>query len=78
VRANAFHLNAHTGLVRIVHFGNRAVSLEQFGVPSAFVLRADAFEEVKKIKVKESLCYLGENRFYFSTIIHYIILAEYH
>lgn len=59
VRANAFHLNAHSGLVRIVHFGNRAVSLEQFGVPSAFVLRADAFEEVKKLKVKEALCYLG-------------------
>ncbi|OSX67898.1 hypothetical protein POSPLADRAFT_1043081 [Postia placenta MAD-698-R-SB12] len=59
VRANAFHLNAHSGLVRIVHFGNRAVSLEQFGVPSAFVLRADAFEEVKKLKVKEALCYLA-------------------
>ncbi|EMD41429.1 hypothetical protein CERSUDRAFT_146381 [Gelatoporia subvermispora B] len=59
VRANAFHLNAHSGLVRMVHFGNRAVSLEQFGVPSAFVLRADAFEEVKKLKVKEALCYFA-------------------
>ncbi|CAL1696704.1 unnamed protein product [Somion occarium] len=59
VRANAFHLNAHSSLVRIVHFGNRAVSLEHFGVPSAFVLRADAFEEAKKLKVKESLCYLA-------------------
>ena len=59
VRANAFHLNAHSGLVRMVHFGNRAVSLEQFGVPSDFVIRADAFEEVKKLKVKEALCYLG-------------------
>ncbi|CCM01303.1 uncharacterized protein FIBRA_03352 [Fibroporia radiculosa] len=59
VRANVFHLNAHSGLVRMVHFGNRAVSLEQFGVPSAFVLRADAFEEVKKLKVKEALCYLA-------------------
>ncbi|KAH9945631.1 histidine kinase [Amylocystis lapponica] len=59
VRANAFHLNAHSGLVRMVHFGNRAVSLEQFGVPSDFVLRADAFEEVKKLKVKEALCYLA-------------------
>ncbi|KAH9921391.1 histidine kinase [Fomitopsis serialis] len=58
VRANAFHLNAHSGLVRMVHFGNRAVSLEQFGVPSAFVLSADAFEEAKKLKVKEALCYL--------------------
>ncbi|KAI0078477.1 histidine kinase [Panus rudis PR-1116 ss-1] len=59
VRANAFHLNAHSGLVRIVHFGNRAVSLEQFGVPSAFVLQSDAFDEAKKMKVKESLCYLA-------------------
>ena len=59
VRANAFHLNAHSGLVRLVHFGNRAVSLEQFGVPSTFVLRSDAFEEAKKLKVKEALCYLG-------------------
>ena len=59
VRANAFHLNAHSGLVRLVHFGNRAVSLEQFGVPSTFVLRSDAFEEPKKLKVKEALCYLG-------------------
>ncbi|TFY70059.1 hypothetical protein EVJ58_g21 [Rhodofomes roseus] len=59
VRANAFHLNAHSGLVRMVHFGNRAVSLEQFGVPSAFVLSADAFEEAKKLKVKEALCYLA-------------------
>ncbi|GJE87861.1 histidine kinase [Phanerochaete sordida] len=59
VRANAFHLNAHSGLVRLVHFGNRAVSLEQFGVPSAFVLRSDMFEEAKKLKVKEALCYLA-------------------
>ena len=59
VRANAFHLNSHSGLVRLVHFGNRAVSLEQFGVPSTFVLRSDAFEEAKKLKVKEALCYLG-------------------
>lgn len=63
VRANAFHLNAHSGLVRIVHFGNRAVSLEQFGVPSTFVLRSDAFEEAKKFKVKEALCYLGASAF---------------
>lgn len=59
VRANAFHLNHHSGLVRIVHFGNRAVSLEQFGVPSEFVLQADAFEEVQKLKVKEALCYFA-------------------
>ncbi|KAI1786301.1 histidine kinase [Ganoderma leucocontextum] len=59
VRANAFHLNHHSGLVRIVHFGNRAVSLEQFGVPSEFVLKADAFEEGQKLKVKEALCYFA-------------------
>ncbi|CDO70926.1 hypothetical protein BN946_scf184829.g34 [Trametes cinnabarina] len=59
VRANAFHLNHHSGLVRLVHFSNRAVSLEQFGVPSEFVLQADAFEEVQKLKVKEALCYFA-------------------
>ncbi|KAF8061003.1 hypothetical protein FPV67DRAFT_1673829 [Lyophyllum atratum] len=57
VRANAFHLNAHSGFVRIVHFGNRAISLENFGSPSSLVLRA--FEEVEKLKVKEVLCYLA-------------------
>lgn len=36
------------------------MSLEQFGVPSTFVLQADALEEVQKFKVKEALCYLGE------------------
>ena len=59
VRANAFHLNHHSGLVRLVHFGNRAVSLEQFGVPSEFVLKSDAFDEVQKLKVKEALCYFA-------------------
>ncbi|KAI0367509.1 histidine kinase [Pilatotrama ljubarskyi] len=59
VRANAFHLNHHSGLVRLVHFSNRAVSLEQFGVPSEFVLQADAFEETQKLKVKEALCYFA-------------------
>ncbi|KAG5651917.1 hypothetical protein H0H81_006932 [Sphagnurus paluster] len=57
LRANAFHLNVHSGLVRIVHFGNRAISLENFGSPSSLVLRA--FEEVEKLKVKEALCYLA-------------------
>jgi serine/threonine protein kinase len=57
VRANAFHLNAHSGLVRFVHFGNRAISLEQFGGPSALVFTAQAEEE--KLKVKEALCYLA-------------------
>jgi len=57
VRANAFHLNAHSGFVRIVHFGNRAISLENFGSPSSLVLRA--FKEVEKLKVKEALCYLA-------------------
>ncbi|RDX43976.1 histidine kinase [Lentinus brumalis] len=30
-----------------------------FGVPSEFVLKADAFEEGKKLKVKEALCYFA-------------------
>ncbi|KAJ7275535.1 histidine kinase [Mycena haematopus] len=57
VRANAFHLNSHSGLVRFVHFGNRAVSLESFGSPSSLVLRV--FDELEKVKVKEALCYLA-------------------
>ncbi|KAJ7356807.1 dual-domain HisK/Mak2 protein kinase [Mycena albidolilacea] len=57
VRANAFHLNSHSMLVRFVHFGNRAISLESFGSPSSLVLRA--FDELEKVKVKEALCYLA-------------------
>ncbi|KAF8912937.1 dual-domain HisK/Mak2 protein kinase [Gymnopilus junonius] len=57
VRANAFHLNSHSGLVRLVHFGNRAISLENFGSPSSLVLRA--YEEAEKLKTKEALCYLA-------------------
>jgi serine/threonine protein kinase len=44
-------------LVRFVHFGNRAISLESFGSPSSLVLRA--FDELEKVKVKEALCYLA-------------------
>ncbi|PBL00451.1 histidine kinase [Armillaria gallica] len=57
VRANAFHLNAHSGNVRFVHFGNRAISLEKSGSPSSLVLKA--FDESEKVKVKEALCYLA-------------------
>ncbi|KAF4623556.1 hypothetical protein D9613_002054 [Agrocybe pediades] len=57
VRANAFHLNSHSGSVRLVHFGNRAISLENFGSPSSLVLRA--YEEAEKLKIKEALCYLA-------------------
>ncbi|KAJ3513116.1 hypothetical protein NLJ89_g3133 [Agrocybe chaxingu] len=57
VRANAFHLNSHSGFVRLVHFGNRAISLENFGSPSSLVLRA--YEEAEKLKIKEALCYLA-------------------
>ncbi|KIJ68769.1 hypothetical protein HYDPIDRAFT_37202 [Hydnomerulius pinastri MD-312] len=38
VRANAFHLNMHSGVVRLVHFGNRAISLEEAGGPSQLVI----------------------------------------
>ena len=40
VRANAFHVNIHSGVVRFAHFGNRSESLETTGGPSALVLRA--------------------------------------
>lgn len=57
MRGNAFHLNAHSGSVRFVHFGNRAISLENFGSPSSLVLQT--YEESEKLKVKEALCYLA-------------------
>ncbi|KAF9454975.1 dual-domain HisK/Mak2 protein kinase [Macrolepiota fuliginosa MF-IS2] len=57
VRGNAFHLNSHSGSVRFVHFGNRAISLESFGSPSSLVLQT--YEESQKLKVKEALCYLA-------------------
>ncbi|KAJ3724256.1 hypothetical protein DFJ43DRAFT_1157787 [Lentinula guzmanii] len=57
IRANAFHLNAHSNTVRFAHFGNRAVSLENYGSPSSLVLRT--YEEGEKLKVKEALCYLA-------------------
>jgi serine/threonine protein kinase len=57
VRGNAFHLNAQTGAVRFVHFGNRAISLENYGSPSSLVLTT--IEESRKRKVKEALCYLA-------------------
>ncbi|KAJ8091390.1 Chk1 protein kinase [Marasmius tenuissimus] len=57
IRGNAFHLNAHSGSVRFAHFGNRAVSLENYGSPSNFVLQT--YEEVQLLKVKEALCYLA-------------------
>ncbi|KAL5518690.1 CHK1 [Sanghuangporus vaninii] len=44
VRANAFHLNGHSGLL---------------GGPSALVIAADTLEELSKRKVKEALCYLA-------------------
>jgi serine/threonine protein kinase len=50
-------MNSHSGLVRFVHFGNRAVSLENFGSPSSLVLRA--YDEAVKLKVKEALCYMA-------------------
>jgi hypothetical protein len=59
VRANAFHLAASSGRVRLVHFGNRAISLEQFGGPSELLIQADSLEETGQLKVKEALCYLA-------------------
>lgn len=43
--------------MRLVHFGNRAISLENYGSPSSLVLRA--YGEDEKLKVKEALCYLA-------------------
>jgi len=43
--------------VRFAHFGNRAISLENFGSPSLLVLSTN--EEGQKLRVKEALCYLA-------------------
>ena len=42
-----------------MHFGNRSISLEQLGGPSALVIAADTLEELSRLKVKEALCYLS-------------------
>ncbi|KAH9964567.1 hypothetical protein BC827DRAFT_1265837 [Russula dissimulans] len=59
VRPNAYHINAHSGVVRLVHYGNRSVSLEVFGGPSTLVIQADGLGEENKSKVKEALCYMS-------------------
>lgn len=59
VRANAFHINFHSGLVRFAHFGNRSVSLERLGGPSALVISADSMPLSEQRKVKEAMCYLA-------------------
>jgi len=58
IRLNAFHLSSFSGVVRLVHFGNRSTSLEQLGGPSALVLKSgtDAMNELEKLRVKEALC----------------------
>jgi serine/threonine protein kinase len=40
-----------------VHYGNRSVSLENYGSPSSLVIQTN--EEHDKVKVKEALCYLA-------------------
>jgi hypothetical protein len=59
VRLNAFHLNAQSGAVRLVHFGNRAISLEQFGGPSTFVLRAEGTVGRERDSVRDALISLA-------------------
>lgn len=45
--------------MRFAHFGNRSISLEQLGGPSALVIAAETLEDLSKHKVKEALCYLA-------------------
>jgi serine/threonine protein kinase len=59
VRANAFHVNVHSGVVRFSHFGNRSESLERTGGPSALVIQADSMPFSEQKKVKEAICYLA-------------------
>lgn len=59
VRANAFHVNVHSGVVRFSHFGNRSESLERTGGPSSLVIQADSMPSSEQRKVKEAICYLA-------------------
>lgn len=59
IRPNSFHVNAHSGVVRFAHFGNRSVSLERLGGPSSLVIEAGDLPEWKQRKVKEAMCYLA-------------------
>lgn len=56
VRANAFHWNADSGLVRLVHFGNRLESLEQLCRPSFPAIQGFTNEVVG---LKQAICYLA-------------------
>lgn len=59
MRLNAFHMNSQSGSVRLVHFGNRAISLEQLGGPSSFVVQADTQEGPERDQVRDAMCYLA-------------------
>ncbi len=59
IRPNSFHVNAHSGVVRFAHFGNRSVSLERLGGPSSLVIEVGDLPEWKQRKVKEAMCYLA-------------------
>ena len=59
IRPNSFHVNAHSGVVRFAHFGNRSVSLERLGGPSSLVIEAGELPEWKQRKVREAMCYLA-------------------
>ena len=59
IRPNSFHVNAHSGVVRFAHFGNRSVSLERLGGPSSLVIEAGELPEWRQRKVKEAMCYLA-------------------
>lgn len=56
VRANAFHSNSQSGLVRLVHFGNRAESLERLCHPSSPVTQVFT-DEVAALK--HAICHLA-------------------
>jgi hypothetical protein len=59
VRANAFHLAAQSGRVRLVHFGNRSESFEHSGGPTELLMKSSALDEIQQLKIKEALCYLA-------------------
>ena len=59
IRPNSFHVNAHSGVVRFAHFGNRSVSLERLGGPSSLVIEVGELPEWKQRMVKEAMYYLA-------------------
>lgn len=58
IRPNAFHLSG-SGVVRFAHLGNRSVSLEGSGGPSALVMAAENMGDRDAKNISQAICYLS-------------------